>query len=148
MANNNTAKQFQDYAQDAAKQYQAFFSTSGTPAANFGKIGELNQELANAFANANKIAVDAAQKFAKSQSDFIQEQAQKAANAATKAVSARTPEESVESQTKFAQEAFDSNVQNIQSAAKSASETAVRIFDIINKQTVEYLSELAKNSQK
>lgn len=143
MANANAAKQFQDYA----KQYQSFFSTAGAPAVNLERIGQLNQELATAYANANKLVVDAAQKFAKSQSDFIQEQAQKAANAATKAVSARTPEESVESQTRFAQEAFDAGVQNIQAAAKTASETAVRLFDTINKQTVEYLSELSKTAQ-
>ena len=73
--------------------------------------------------------------------------AQKAANAATKAASAKTPEESVQSQTKYAQEAFDANVQNMQAAAKSASEAAVKIFDIINKQTVEYISEVSKAAQ-
>ncbi len=136
----DAAKQYQEYA----KEYQRFFSTSGAPAANVEKFSQLNQELASAYANANKIVVDAAQRFAKVQSDFIQEQAQKAANAATKAVSAKTPEESVESQTKFAQEAFDANVQNLQAAAKTASEAAVKIFDVINKQTVEYLSEISK----
>ena len=136
----DAAKQYQEYA----KEYQRFFSSAGAPAANVGKLNQLNQELASAYASANKIVVDAAQRFAKVQSDFIQEQAQKAANAATKAVSAKTPEESVEGQTKFAQEAFDANVQNMQSAAKSASEAAVKIFDVINKQTVEYLSEISK----
>jgi hypothetical protein len=139
----DAAKQYQEYA----KEYQRFFSNAGAPSVNVGKISQLNQELASAYANANKIVVDAAQRFAKSQSDFIQEQAQKAANAATKAVSAKTPEEGLESQTKFAQEAFDANVQNIQSAAKSASEAAVKIFDVINKQTVEYLSELSRVAQ-
>ena len=138
----DAAKQYQEYA----KEYQKFFSTAGSKSANVEKLGQLNQGLASAYANANKIVVDAAQRFAKIQSDFIQEQAQKAANAATKAVSAKTPEESVESQTKFAQEAFDANVQNIQAAAKSASEAAVKIFDVINKQTVEYLSEITKLS--
>jgi len=139
----DASKQFQEYS----KEFQKIFSNAGTPGINTEKLAELNQELASAFANANKIVLEQAQRILKSQSDFIQEQAQKAANAATKAVSAKSPEESVESQTKFAQEAFDANVQNLQSTAKSASETAVKVFDIINKQTVEYFSEVSKVAQ-
>lgn len=141
----DASKQFQEYS----KEFQKFFANTGAgaPAVNTEKLTELNQELANAFANANKIALEQAQRILKAQSDFIQEQAQKAANAATKAVSAKSPEESVESQTKYAQESFDANVQNIQSTAKTASEAAVKVFDIINKQTVEYLSEVSKLAQ-
>ena len=136
----DAAKQYQEYA----KEYQRFFSNNGAPAGNVEKINQLNQELAGAFANANKIVVDAAQKFAKQQSEFAQEQAQKVADATARIASAKNPDASVDSQTKFAQEAFDANVQNMQAAAKTASEAAVKIFDVINKQTVEYLSEISR----
>ena len=136
----DASKQFQDYT----KQFQSLFSANSAPAASFEKVRELNQELASSIANASKLAFENAQKFFAGQASFFQEQAQKAANAATKAVSAKTPEESIEGQTKFAQEALDASIQNAQSAAKTASEAAVKTFDIINKQTVEYISEVSK----
>jgi hypothetical protein len=58
----------------------------------------------------------------------------------------KSPEENIDTQTKYAQKAFDANVQNIQSAAKSASETAVKVFDIINKQAVTNISEFASQA--
>jgi hypothetical protein len=137
----DASKQFQEYT----KQFQSLFSANSAPAAaSLEKVRELNQELAQSIANASKLAFENAQKFFAGQASFFQEQAQKAANAATKAVSAKTPEESIEGQTKYAQEAIDASIQNAQSAAKTASEAAVKTFDIINKQTVEYISEVSK----
>lgn len=115
---------------------------------DFQKIAQLQQNAIDSMNQANKALFDGFQKLFKSQSEFMQEQAQVAANIASKTLSAQTPEAAIDTQTRFAQHYFDANLQNAQNVAKSASDTSVKVFDILNRQAVENLNELSRTAKK
>ena len=121
-----------------------FLNPNNNPNFDFAKISEVQQKTIEAATQANKVLFDGVQKLIKAQSEFVQEQAQAAANVASKVLSAKSPEENIDTQTRYAQNAFDANVQNIQNVTKSASDISVKVFDIINKQAVESLNEIAQ----
>ena len=131
---------------DAFQEFFKLLNPNSNPNFDLQKLGQIQQKTIEAVTQANKTLFDGVQKIIKTQSEFFQEQAQSAANIASKALAAKTPEENLGNQTRFAQNYFDANLQNIQSAAKSASDTSVKVFDIINKQTVENLNEFSKIS--
>jgi hypothetical protein len=93
---------------------------------------------------ASKAWYESAQSIAKSQADFYQKQAEQFQAAASKAFSnGSKPEDSIESTAKLAQKSIDANLKNTQEVAKSASETAVEVFDILNKQAVKNINEIS-----
>jgi phasin family protein len=123
-----------------------FLNPNNNPNFDMARASAAQQKTIDTVTQANKVLFEGVQNIIKAQTQFIQEQAQVAANVASKMLSAKSPEENIDTQTKYAQKAFDANVQNIQSAAKSASETAVKVFDIINKQAVTNISEFASQA--
>jgi len=137
-ANNPFGAQFQDFFRNMTNG----FNNNQNPF-DFQRISQIQQATIDSLTQANKALFDGIQKLVKSQSEFVQEQAQVAANIASKSLNAKTPEENIDTSTRYAQHYFDTNLQNIQNVAKSASDTSVKVFDIINKQAVDNLSELS-----
>ncbi len=130
----------------AFQEYFKLFNPNSNPNVDLAKYSEIQQKTIETITQANKAWFDGLQKIVKAQSEFAQEQAQAAANVASKILSGKSPEENIDTQTKYAQNVFDANVQNIQSVAKSASDTSVKVFDIINKQAVQNLSDFAASN--
>ena len=140
-ANNPFAAQ----AQDFMRNFTSGFKTNQNPF-DFQRITQLQQATIESLTQANKALFDGIQKLAKSQSEFFQEQAQVAANIASKSLNAKTPEENIDTSTRYAQHYFDTSLQNLQSVAKSASDTSVKVFDIINKQAVNNMNEFSNSN--
>lgn len=137
--------------QNPFNQYKDFFSnlsSNKSSPVDFQKFSQIQQNTIDTMNQANKALFDGIQKLVKSQSEFMQEQAQIVMNIASKTLSAQTPEAAIDTQTRFAQHYFDANLQNAQNVAKSASDTSVKVFDIINKQAVSNLSELSRTAKK
>lgn len=125
--------------------FEQFFSQFANADAfkqfDLNKASSIAQQNFEAASKANKIWLEGAQKIAKQQVEFTQDVAQQFANAASKALSAKSPEENIESSTKLAQDTVEAGIQNVQSIAKSASKVSVDAFDVINKQSVKNLNE-------
>lgn len=144
--NNNT-----NFAGAFANQFQDFykyFNVNQNNNFDLQRLTALQQRTIDSFNEANKALFDGFQKLAKAQSEFIQEQAQVAANVASKSLSAKTPEESIDNHTRAAQHYFDRSLENAQHAAKVVSNATVNAFETINKQAVENLSEFSRNAKK
>jgi phasin family protein len=123
-----------------------FFNPNNNPNFDMARASEAQQRTIDTVTQANKVLFEGVQNIIKAQTQFVQEQAQVAANVASKMLSAKSPEENIDTQTKFAQNAFDANVQNMQKVAKSASDISVKVFDIINKQAVTNISDFASQA--
>lgn len=144
---NNSANHFANQFQDFFRYFTNGFQNQSNPV-DFQRISQIQQSTIESLTAANKVLFDGVQKLVKSQSEFMQEQAQVAANIAGKTLSAQTPEAAIDNHTRYAQHYFDANLQNAQNVAKSASDTSVKVFDIINKQAVENLSQFSRAAKK
>ena len=141
--NNQFTTQFQDMFSKMTSGFNA-----GQNPIDFQKNSQILQSTVESFNEANKALFDGIQKLFKSQSEFIQEQTQVAANIASKSLNAKTPEENLDTGTRYAQHYFDTTLQNLQNVAKSASDTSAKVFDIVNKRAVANLSELTTGNTK
>ncbi len=156
MANNNQSnnsnpfnnKAFGQYQEQAQQWFKNFNPNNASNVVDFKKLNEIQQNTNDALSQAYKAWFDGLQKLAKTQTELFQEQAQTAANVASKLLSATTPEAAIDHHTRYAQHHFDTNLQNAQNVAKLASDTSVKVFDIINKQAVENLNEISKINKK
>ena len=141
MANND-----QNNAQNYFENLQKTFSQNAQ-AADLNKataaFQSIAQKSAEAAVAASKAWYQSVQSIAKSQADFYQKQAEQFQAAAGKAFSGGKPEDSIENSAKLAQKSIDANLKNSQEVAKSASETAVEVFDILNKQAVKNMNEIS-----
>lgn len=156
MANDNK-KNAQNYIEQMQAQVQAQFEQaqkafqSNAQSVDANKAAQTFQAIAEktaeSYTAATKAWFDSAQSIAKSQAEFYQKQAEQISAAASKAMNASKPEDNIESSAKLAQKSVDANLKNSQEVAKSASETAVQVFDILNKQAVENLNEISKVSK-
>jgi len=147
-SNQNNSNQYANQFQDYFKSFTNGFSAKQPSPVDFQKLSQIQQSAVECLTAANKALFDGIQKLVKSQSEFFQEQAQVAANIASKTLSAQTPEAAIDNHTRYAQHYFDANLQNAQNVAKSASDTSVKVFDILNKQAVENLSEFSRKAKK
>jgi len=142
MANDN-----QKNAQNYFEQFQNAFK-SNAQAADLTKtaaaLQSIAQKSAEAAVAASKAWYESAQNIAKSQADFFKKQAEQFQAAASSAMNnSGKAEDKIESTAKLAQKSIDANLKNSQEVAKSASETAVEVFDILNKQAVKNMNEIS-----
>jgi len=144
MPSNNNNKNSNNNYYD---QFANLFNANGIQQPNWDGAASIFQETVDAVTKANKTFFDGAQRIAKAQMEFAQEQAQQAANAASKAFSAESPEENLESGSKLAQKSIGANIQNAQNLTKEATDVATKGFDILNKQAAENMNKLSKISQ-
>lgn len=147
---NNYFDQFQAQMQSQFEQAQNMFQQN-SQSVDVNKAAETIQTLTEknieTFSSASKAWLDSAQNIAKSQAAFFQKQAEQASGAASKAMNASKPEDNIESSAKFAQKSVDAGLKNSQEVAKSASETAAEVFDILNKQAVENINQISEISK-
>lgn len=144
--NQKTAQNYFEQFQNAFTQNNPF--AKNAQAFDFSKTSATLQEIAKksaeSYAAAAKACFESAQSIAKSQADFYKKQAEQFSAAANSAISGNAkPEEKLENTAKLAQKSIDANLKNSQEVAKSASETAVEVFDILNKQAVKNLNEIS-----
>ena len=136
---NNPQNYFENLQKTFDQNAQAADLNKATAA-----LQSIAQKSAEAAVAASKAWYESAQSIAKSQADFYQKQAEQFQAAASKAFSnGSKPEDSIESTAKLAQKSIDANLKNTQEVAKSASETAVEVFDILNKQAVKNINEIS-----
>lgn len=145
--NKNGAQDFIEQTKNQFQQAQAQFQ-SAAQSFDFSKalnsMQQIAQKTTDSCTAASKAWLESAQNIAKSQASFYQMQAEQFSSAATKAMNASSPEDNIESSAKLAQKSVDANLKNSQDVAKTASEAAVEVFDILNKQAVENFNEISK----
>ena len=101
-----------------------------------------------AFTQANQLAVEGFQAFAKMQADLTRDAIEEASAMARDWAQTSAPEEKLQKQAAFAKQALAKGVDNARELAELAGKTQASTFEVLNKRFTESLDELAAYAKK